>query len=720
MLKAALIRVVMAHCTLICAVSCSAQSPTPEQVEFFEKRVRPVLANRCYSCHSAQQQFANVRLDSPVFLSNPTPKGPKLVAPGDPSKSALILTVRYDGAVRMPPTGKIPQKEIDALTQWVKTGAAWPPEKQTGVNDAVTTKKALEQASKLWSLQPVKKPAIPVVQDSDWIKNPIDAFVLSKLESKNLHPSKPADRRTLLRRASYDLIGLPPTPNEIAEFEKDGSSNAWEKVIDRLLASPHYGERWGRQWLDIARYADTKGGAFFGAGGDESRYPFAHSYRDWVIQAFNDDMSYPQFLQYQIAADKMNLGEDKRHLAALGFLTLGRRNQGDMQDLIDDRIDVVMRGTQALTVSCARCHDHKFDPIPTKDYYSLYGVFSASNERTVMLADASSQMPGVAESVKTFEREKKAREGRIDRFLEAKRLEILAHARTHITEYLLAAEDPLDRQSGGEETISGLKTQFIAQWKQFLLSTRKSGNPALIPWNAFMTLPSSQWQAKTPALAARFAADKSINPLIAKAFAGAPPASRSEIASRYATVFAAVDSKWQRTLKSAKERGNQAPNSLPDRWEEQIRQILYNPEIVQSVAQQTEALLKEADRNRLQALRLNVQRLLESPSSPQHALVLADSGNMPNPRVLIRGDLATPGEEVPRRFLLALAGEKREPFKDGSGRLELARAIASPDNPLTCESDGEPSLAGAFRAGNRPHSFRLRHARRTADPPRTP
>ena len=214
------------------------------------------------------------------------------------------------------------------------------------------------------------------MKNAAWVKNPIDAFILAKLEEKGLAPSRPADRRTLIRRVSFDLIGLPPTPEEVEAFAGDPDPSAYEKLVDRLLASPRYGERWGRHWLDVARYADTKGYVFT----EERRYPYSYTYRDYVIRSFNEDLPYDQFIVQQLAADRLPLGDDKRPLAALGYLTLGRRFLNNPPDIIDDRIDVTMRGFQAMTVGCARCHDHKFDPIPTRDYYSLYGVFASSTE----------------------------------------------------------------------------------------------------------------------------------------------------------------------------------------------------------------------------------------------------------------------------------------------------------------------------------------------------
>ena len=219
-----------------------------------------------------------------------------------------------------------------------------------------------DAASSHWAFQPVRKSAVPAVKDANWPAGAIDRFILAKLEENGIAPAPLADRRTLIRRATFDMIGLPPSPEEIEAFVNDPAptAEAFVRVVDRLLESPRYGERWGRYWLDVARYADTKGYIFT----EERKFPYSYTYRDWVIRALNEDLPYDQFLIQQLAADQLPLGDDKRALAALGFLTLGRRFLGNIHDIIDDRIDVVTRGTMALTVGCARCHDHKFDPIP--------------------------------------------------------------------------------------------------------------------------------------------------------------------------------------------------------------------------------------------------------------------------------------------------------------------------------------------------------------------
>ncbi len=352
-----------------------SKAPTPAQTAFFETRIRPVLANNCYACHGPANPAAGLRLDSiEAILQH------KALVPGNPDASLLIKAVRQTGPLKMPQGGKLKPEEIADLEAWVKMGAPWPA--------AVPPNPGLD----FWSLQPVRKPPIPRVHHPAWVRQPLDAFVLAALESKHLKPAPEADRRTLLRRVTYDLTGLPPTPQDTDAFLADKSKDAYQNVVDRLLASPRYGERWARHWLDVARYADTKGYVF----NEDRNYYNAYTYRDWVIDAFNSDLPYDRFIVQQLAADRLpevQSGKDPRPLAALGFLTVGRRFLNNPPDIIDDRIDVTMRGFQGFTVACARCHDHKFDPIPTQDYYSLYAVFASSSEREASISDKSISEP---------------------------------------------------------------------------------------------------------------------------------------------------------------------------------------------------------------------------------------------------------------------------------------------------------------------------------------
>jgi hypothetical protein len=372
----------------------NAAEPTPAlspaDVQYFETKVRPILEGKCFDCHSheAKRIKGGLLVDSRDSLLHGGDSGPAVV-PGNPEKSVLIHAIRYtDPDLQMPPDehgGKLSEQQITDLTEWIRRGAPDP-------RVPVASNVALYSGGRKdhWSFLPVKKPAVPEVKDHSWGQSPLDNFVLAKLEAVGLHPNPVADKRTLIRRVTFDLTGLPPTQREIEEFLVDSSPDAFAKVVDRLLASPQYGERWARYWLDVARYSDTKGDA---PKRNDPRYPHAWTYRDYVINAFNTDKPYTQFITEQLAADRLVIDlenkakarkqeppVDQSVLAALGFLTLGNQFDGRRDDVIADQIDVTTKAFLGLTVACARCHDHKFDPIPTKDYYSLYGVFANTVE----------------------------------------------------------------------------------------------------------------------------------------------------------------------------------------------------------------------------------------------------------------------------------------------------------------------------------------------------
>ena len=515
------------------------EKPPRSAIEFFETRVRPVLAEHCFSCHGPKKQKAGLRLDSAGHFFKGSEFGP-VVVKGKADQSLFIKAIRQVGDTKMPPKGKLSERAIADLAAWVNMGAPWPKDGSQTVAD--------ENWKTHWAFQPVRKPELPAVKDFSWPATALDRFILASLEKKGIKPNPPADRRTLIRRATYDLIGLPPSADEIAAFEADSSPEAFARVVDRLLSSPRYGERWGRHWLDIARYADTKGYVFT----EERRYPFAYTYRDYVIRAFNRDLPYDQFILQQLAADRLHAQgkADQRSLAAMGYLTLGRRFLNNIHDIIDDRIDVVSRGLLALTVTCARCHDHKYDPIPTKDYYSLYGVFASSVE--------PKDLPLIGEPQRTpaylaFEKKLKELEQDVTRFRETNKKE-LAKGNRKFRDELVALQKKVDA--------------------------------------------------------------------------------------------------WQAT----------------------------------------------------------------SPNAPPRAMVLVDGQPM-TPHVLIRGNPSRPGPEVPRQFLSVLSKAPRQPFKEGSGRLELARAIVSKDNPLTARVLVNRLWLHHFGAGlvNTPSDFGLR-----SEPPTHP
>ena len=354
-----------------------------EQAAFFESKIRPLLAAKCFSCHGEQSQRGGLRLDSreSVMMGG---KGGAAVIAGEPEKSRLISAVHYDGALKMPPTGKLREEEIAALAAWVKMGAPWPaavPVTGGAAKGQALDMKITDAQRNFWSFRPVVKPPPPPVKNSRWCLNPVDRFVLAKLEAKGLKPAPAADRRALIRRVTFDLIGLPPSPEEVEAFVSDRSPDAWEKVVDRLLASPHYGERWGRHWLDVVRYADSN-------GLDENvAFANAYRYRDYVVKSFNQDKPYTEFLCEQLAGDLMPYSSDEQRndrLTATGFLALGPKLLAEpdkpkmVMDIVDEQIEVTSKAFLGLTVTCARCHNHKFDPIPTKDYYALAGIFKST------------------------------------------------------------------------------------------------------------------------------------------------------------------------------------------------------------------------------------------------------------------------------------------------------------------------------------------------------
>ncbi len=342
-------------------------------IEFFETHIRPVLAEKCYGCHSAQAKKlkANLRLDTAECMRTGGDSGPAIV-PNKPDDSLLISAIKYESE-EMPPSGKLPDAVINDFVKWISMGA---PDPRTGGAAAPATKTPSKKVDPYqhWSyIQPKKVPP-PNVAHGASVRCDIDDFVIAKLEQAGLSPSPQAPPRVLLRRLYYDLIGLPPTAEELDEFAADPSDAHFEAIVDRLMASPRFGERWARYWLDVARYADTKGYVFT----EDRNYKGAYTYRDWVINSFNTDRPYNKFIVAQIAADQMG---DPSCAPATGFLTLGRRFLNVQADIINDRIDVVTRGILGMTVGCARCHDHKYDPISSADYYALYGVFASCQEK---------------------------------------------------------------------------------------------------------------------------------------------------------------------------------------------------------------------------------------------------------------------------------------------------------------------------------------------------
>jgi hypothetical protein len=634
------------------AVAHAAPDPAADR---FEATIRPLLAESCWSCHGPDKQFAGLRLDSREAMLAGGDSGPA-VEPSKPEESLLVAAVSHaDGAPKMPPKRKLDAPQVAALTEWIAAGAPWPA--TTAASPAVPKPK------EHWAFQPVTRPEVPPVRDPSWAASPIDAFILARLEAAGLAASPVADRRTLIRRITYDLTGLPPTEAEVSAFQADTRPDATARLVDRLLASPRYGERWGRHWLDVARYADTKGYVFQ----EERRYPYSYTYRDWVIAAFNRDLPFDQFVTQQLAADRLDPERKGEHLAAMGFLTVGRRFLNKQEDIIDDRIDVTSRGFLGLTVACARCHDHKYDPIPTDDYYSLYGVFASSEEP----ADLP-PLPGASGS-SAYQGERAKRQTQLDEFGAKLRSDLAAELKGRFGPYLLAAFDlGFDgRNAGLEERCKAEKlrpelVRFLSsRWTAAVAASKADPKSMLHAWSKLAELPADGFRDRAAELA-RTAPWGPNDPIAGAILAPEPPGSPREAVERLGSLLQkAAESETPELatvrawLASAESPANLRPEDL-------------------------RRALNRADRNALRERERKVAELdATHPEAPARAMVMVDRAQLTNPYVFQRGNPGRRGPEVPRRFLKVLSPAERPAFAEGSGRLELARAIASPSNPLT-------------------------------------
>ena len=550
-------------------------------VEFFENRVRPVLAAHCFQCHGPEKQNNGLRLDQRAGWTKGSDYGP-VVDNADIAASRLLKAIRHaPGVEPMPREGtKLPDAAAADIEAWLRMGMPWPEE-----GSAAPPPEAWRTH---WAFQKVRPPEIPAPEAlpeplAAWRDHPLDRLVAARLTAEGLSPSPPASRQVLLKRASILLLGLPPSWAEVQSFVNDPAPDAWERRVDGMLASPHFGERWARHWMDTARYADTKGYVFQ----EERRYAYAYTYRDWLIRAFNADMPYDRFLTLQIAADRVVPEGQPADLAAMGFLTLGRRFLNNQNDIIDDRLDVVFRGTQALTVGCARCHDHKFDPIPTADYYALHGVFANSHE--------PDDKPQIGEAERTpeleaFEKGLAEREAKIEAFREQRRHEALSRDKAGV--WFKAVAEAGDRDDGALR---------------------------------------------------EFARSRDLNPVVLV--------------------------RWRQWVRAGGKEGND-PEAAP-----QLRSL---------TPADLEPGYNRKHREALNGLRQEVEKFkATSPAAPPRAMVLRDKDKATEPVILIRGNPGRPGPQVTRRFLTCLSEGTPQPLTEGSGRLQLAHAIASRDNPLT-------------------------------------
>lgn len=618
------------------ALTCVCRYPllaADESDQFFESRIRPLLVERCQECHGAEKQEGGLRLDFRAAWLVGGEHGP-VIQVGSPNSSRLIEAVRYENReLQMPPTKKLSAREITDLEAWVQMGAPDPRDDQSVI--VKTDKK------NLWSLCPVFNAIIPRLDEENWSQQAIDCFILDKQRSASLRPSPPVDRRTLIRRATMDLKGLLPTSDEVDSFVRDTSPDAYGELLDRLLAAPQYGENWGRHWLDIARYSDTKGYVY---AREENRWVHAPAYRDWVVRSLNQDLPYDQFIRLQLAADQI-VPASSPELAAMGFLTIGRRFLGVTHDVIDDRIDVVTRGILGFSVACARCHDHKYDPIPTKDYYSLYGVFQSCEEQMVPCGRSTDT---------AFDEELAKRETKRRDTMTKRRQEQSGRVRAKIDQYLLAQ---LELEKYPEEVFNqvvepgDLNPFVVRKWQAYLAMDKRSASPVFAKWHEL----DNQ----------------------------AHPDRWRSVASKYGAFFEELDRRWNEYLAV-----NANAIEFPDINDERFRRILYGMDSPCIVPDEhitnIEAYFPTNVIEELWKLQGEVDRwLLGNDNSPLYATILVDRPTPSTPRVFLRGNPLTKGDEVSRQFLSAMSSKEDRPFVIGSGRLELANAIVSPSNPLT-------------------------------------
>jgi len=672
-----------------------AQTPNAASPDFFESKIRPILANNCFSCHT-NSKLGDLRLDSSEAMLKGGTRGPA-ITPGDPDKSLLISAVlQTDPDLKMPMGGKLKDTEVADLAAWVKAGAVWP---KTAMPTTTASGKYIiaPERKKFWSLLPLSTPAVPVVKDTKWAKTNIDKFVLANLEKQALKPVPFASKLDLIRRATLDLTGLPPTPEEIAAFQKDTSPDAFAKVVDRLLESPHYGERWGRIWLDVARYGEDDYRSLNPNPKGYRPYPSAYAYRDWVIQSFNDDLPYDQFVLAQLAGDLLDSKIRYKMLPATGFLGLGPwyydngSNEVTRADERHDRVDAVTRGFLGLTVACARCHDHKYDPIPQTDYYSLAGVFFNTvyeeyPRAPKKIVDEFSKMEDdLDKKQKILQEENQNLSNQLSRVLALQ-----------ISTYLQGVYD-----------VSGKPKKDIAQ----VVETRKLDYELLDRWVKYMAKPTDKyknkeaWQAMIKkggsADEAKKLADKfqeeavavmlektdldNQNKVIAdKDLEGTKPKKRTDKPSNFVSNRDFNPGSWLRLLSLPEEQSNfyteiyqrelkdaEDPNAMMAAGGRQG-----NPGVLLFRGWGLQTRIGPESQARVKSMQDDIDAARKK-LDPHYPFIhgVKDSETPVNIPLAIRGNPEVLGAEVPRHFLSIFADGDPVPFAQGSGRLELAKDI---------------------------------------------
>jgi cytochrome c553 len=642
---------------------------TAAQDEFFEKSVRPVLAENCFRCHGPDKQEHGLRLDSQAGILAGR-DSVRVVVPGKPKESLLIAALRPRDGLPVLPEHKLKSEDVEALSKWVQEGALWPS------NEAKVSSPSTRPESKItkgdrafWSFRPIEDPPLPKVRDESWPQSSIDFFVLAELEANGLRPVGHADKRTLIRRATFDLIGLPPTPEEIEAFQNDEGPDAFARVVDRLLASPHYGERWGRHWLDVARYGEDQAHTF-----QARKYPEGYRYRDWVASAFNTDMPYDQFILAQIAGDLLEDPDPQKRLPALGYFALGPVYYGDRKkfDQLDDRIDTLTRGFLGLTVACARCHDHKFDPISTSDYYALAGIFASTEYTEAPLAP-----PDIVDAYRRGAKAVEDQSRNVDEILAAASSSLTAARTSEIARYLRGVWILQNRRkSDAKITVDQiardeqLDASTLKKWIKYLDPSIKADRTHLSRWMQLLERQDSKTDLSGDSAAVAEVSD------VAEAFQNYV---RSVVKLRDA-----LKEHHALALANAADKDKQKPMLGLEKTDAALLDDIIGAKGVLAVqADKIEEKLSQQTKDTLKSARLELERLKQQcPPKYPVAHALKDGPSPANLKICLRGNPENLGEEAPRRFLSVLT-ENPPLYAKGSGRLELARAIANKENPLT-------------------------------------
>ena len=683
----------VAYVLFFCSLSGLPVAAADEQFAFFEEHIRPLLHTHCSACHGEEKQESGLRLDLRSSFFAGGDSGPVL-SPDNPDESLLLKAIRYDDDLQMPPEDPLPSEAVALLTRWVKMGAPWP-EETVPEGDATPVARMSEIQQSHWSLQPIRRPETPSVQQLDWPRNAIDYFILARQAEMGLTPSPRATAPQLLRRATFDLTGLPPTAEDREQFLASDGGLRWSALNDALLDRPEYGQRWARHWLDVARYADTKG--YIGVGKREERYAYAWTYRDYVVRALNEDVPFDDFIRHQLAADLLDLPPDEQwKLAAMGFLTLGNRFIHKRHRIVGDQIDVTMRGFQGLTLMCARCHDHKFDPIAMEDYYGLYGIFDSSIEPSYDAKPLLAAEPGDGDT--QYETFKKTFNERINKYHSRRRelrSQISREMRSFVGDYL---------EYVIHETMPTHRTKTDLNYKTDRVLLRRHNLVAdggVVLWTRYLADRKQDpvfgiWHQLAALERENFAADakrvidqaEGVNPKLIESLQQNNPKSMLDVAQIYGQLLEAIDAKWQEIIKL-----DPGDTELENAVEEQLRQVLYGPDSPATVEndEQAQNLYHIKENNDLRSLDQMAQNTVVQfiETVPPRAMTLIDRKEPRDAVMHIRGDWRRKGQQTERRFLKMLSGgsfagvDPGHAYRDGSGRLQLAEAIASPHNPLT-------------------------------------